>query len=113
MEERILFFTSDTVPETPNERRFISESEPCLVIDKYEWANNEIDRAVSLKQNWDGQGGMPVFEDVGVISKKLITTLNFIDGIADISPNPHGTLTIEWVNIKKEKLSLEIGVNTY
>ncbi|SRR5260221_7551033 len=110
MGEIIFFFGSETVPcEDP----FLSESEPLVIVDKYAWARNEIDKILALKQNWDGQGAVPVLSEVGETSVKLFNLPAFIDGVSDIFPNPHGTITIEWTNARKEKLSLEIGVNNY
>ena len=108
MGELILFFKSDTVP---SESQF--ESEPFLFVDKFEFLNKEVDRLVSLNINWDRQGGLPVLKEVGEVSKKLFATIDFLDGVTDIFPNPHGTLTIEWTNSQKEKLALEIGANSY
>jgi hypothetical protein len=110
MTESILFFISDTVP---SECQFESETDRFLIVDKFEWINNEIDRLTNLQENWDGQGSLPVLQEVGEISKRLFMMINSLDGITDIFPNPHGTVTIEWTNNKKEKLALEIGANSY
>lgn len=110
MGETILFFISETVP---SESQFESKAERFFMVDKFEWANNELDRITNLKENWDGQGSLPVSSEILGISKKLFTMIDALDGISDIISNPHGTVTIEWTNNKKEKLALEIGANSY
>ncbi len=92
----------------PNEKPFTSKE----LINQYEWVKSQIDQLGALNENWDGQGALRVFSEV-IKTADQLTTIIWVDGISDIFPNPHGTLTIEWSNHKKEKLSLEIGVNTY
>ena len=80
-------------------------------ISKYDHLKDEIESFLELKNNWDGYGATPVINEVAQSAKQLIPLLTsyFIDRITDVFPNPHGTITIEWENRKKEKLSLEIG----
>jgi hypothetical protein len=68
-----------------------------------------------LEDNWDGYGGLPLLVSISEKTILFVPLLNsiYIDSISDIFPNPNGTLTIDWENIKNEKLSLEIGENTY
>jgi len=95
--------------------QFEISDNPTIFFDAYELIKKEIDSFVSLNNNWDGYGGIPVINEIGEKSKLLITFLNdsLIDRISDIFPNSHGTLTIEWGNKMGEKLSLEIGGNNY
>lgn len=94
-----------------NHEKFISE--PFVYIDKYDFVKKEIDNLLDLKDNWDGNDAIPVFHRVGEIAKDLFKIINYFEDITDIFPNPHGTITIEWSNKQKEKLFLEIGVNSY
>jgi hypothetical protein len=91
-------------------------SEVSLVpLSKYESLKKDINEFVKLKENWDGYGAIPVLPSIAETANTLIDFLGspFIDGISDIFPNPHGTITIEWQNRNKEKLSLEIGEINY
>jgi hypothetical protein len=92
-----------------------SSNEVRVPVNKYEFLKNEIDSFTTLENNWDGYGAIPVVNEVAQSTKQLIPMLGayFIDRVTDIFPNPHGTITIEWENRKREKLSLEIGQNNY
>lgn len=76
---------------------------------------SKIDEFLSLNPNWDGYNSIPVTKQAGTNTKNLVSSLNdlLIENIADIFPNPHGTITIQWKNHIEEKISLEIGSNSY
>src|SRR5689334_6963131 len=68
-------------------------------INKYEILKNKIQEFTHLEANWDGYDGIPVLPEVGEMANSLLILLgSFIDGVSDIFPNPHGTITIEWEN---------------
>lgn len=110
---QLKFFISDN--------GFVSNEQPFQMmnlrvpISKYDHLKNEIDSLVALKNNWDGYGATPVVNEIAQSAKQLIPLLAsyYVDRVTDVFPNTHGTITIEWENRKKEKLSLEIGANNY
>ncbi len=112
------FFISDSgfalaLNEQPFQRM---NSDKILVpISQYDYLKDEIDSFLELKNNWDGYGASPVINEVAQATKRLIPLLasHLIDRVTDVFPNPHGTITIEWENRTKERLSLEIGQNNY
>lgn len=66
----------------------------------------------NLKENWDGYGALPL--DTNIASKLIYISSSFPSDFfdnADIYPNPHATLSIEWEN-ENNKLSLELGIDT-
>lgn len=66
----------------------------------------------NLKENWDGYGALPL--DTNIATKLIYISSSFPSDFfdnADIYPNPHATLSIEWEN-KNNKLSLELGIDT-
>jgi hypothetical protein len=95
--------------------RMINSEKIRVPVSKYEYLKEEIDNFATLENNWDGYGATPVVNNIVQSAKQLIPLLAsyFIDHVTDVFPNPHGTITIEWENRKKEKLSLEIGENNY
>jgi hypothetical protein len=70
-----------------------------------------IDQLVSLPENWDGYGAIPLFKEIGEKAKIILQHIKY--PVDDIFPNPHGTITIDWRNQHNELLSLEIGLSTY
>lgn len=69
----------------------------------------------SLRQSWDGYDAIPVEVNSAANSINLINLLeeNVVESIDDIYPNTHGTVSIEWSNTSNEKLSLEVGNETF
>lgn len=82
---------------------------------KFDWAKDQVNSLLDLKQNWDGYGAIPISHSIIECAESFIACLDstFIDKISDIFANPNGTITIEWENTSKEKISLEIGTNSY
>ncbi len=113
---QVKFFISDN-GFVRNEQPFqMMNSDKIRVLrSKYVYLKDEIDSFVALENNWDCYGATPVVNGIAQSAKQLISLLasDFIDRVTDVFPNPHGTITIEWENRKKEKLSLEIGENNY
>lgn len=81
----------------------------------YDYLLNKICEILELKENWDGYEADSISSEVGETAKNFIYCLNDtqIEKISDIFPNAHGTITIEWINSKGQKLSLEIGKTRY
>ncbi len=82
---------------------------------KFEQLKNKVIELSELDDNWDGYGALKPFSEVIENVETITHILNndFIDRVDDIYPNPHGTITIEWINERHEKLSLEIGKTKY
>jgi len=76
---------------------------------------SKVDEYLSLNENWDGYNSIPLALKAGENAKKIVSCFNdiLLENISDIFPNPHGTITFEWENNMKEKMSLEIGSNSY
>ena len=66
---------------------------------------------VSLKNNWDGYGAIPLETMSSINTNEIINQLpeNQIEQIDEIGPNPNGTLSISWINNSDEEISVEIG----
>jgi len=93
-----------------------------VIHDNFDFVNNpflhtlsKINEYKSLNENWDGYGSIPVTKKSEQNTITFITNLDdvSIENISDIFPNPHGTITLEWENKLCEKISLEIGSNSY
>lgn len=82
---------------------------------KIEVAFLEIEGFVDLSDNWDGYGAVPLCKPIATKAKEFLLEIQeFVEYIDDIYPNPHGTLTIEFLNKEKDiKLSMEIGLTKY
>ena len=78
-------------------------------------AISKVNEYISLNENWDGYNSIPVTSQSGQNAINFIICLNdsILEKVSDIFPNPHGTITFEWVNKLEEKISLEIGNNSY
>jgi hypothetical protein len=69
----------------------------------------------SLINKWDGYNALPLEVDAAAnaiyfISSLPVKSLKFLD---DYYPNPHGTITFEWINNSGEMLGLEIGNSAF
>lgn len=69
----------------------------------------------SLINNWDGYKALPLEVESAGNTIYLINLLesNVIGGIDDFYPNPHGTISFEWVNDFNEKVYLEVGNDSF
>lgn len=101
---------------------FVNDYLPINVVEDFDYISDpynttvrKIEELISLNENWDGYGAIPVTSHVGENAKKFLYLLSDseIEEISDIFPNSHGTLTFEWANNNEEKLSLEIGEKNY
>lgn len=86
-----------------------------IVLNKFESVMSEIRSLKELHEDWDGYGASKVSDNIIAYTESLISTLSgdVIERISSISPNPHGTLTIEWTRGSNNKISLEIGESNY
>lgn len=96
------------IENTENSNKVLSKT-------KYDVLAEKITSFVDLDKNWDGYGAVKVLPEVTKTASSLISMLNssLTDRVTDLFPNPNGTITIEWENRRKEKLSLEIGQENY
>lgn len=65
-----------------------------------------------LPQGWDGYGAEPVYESCISNVMKFVEMLSDNVPSPDITPNPNGTLTLDWEK-GGEFLSIEIGETKY
>jgi hypothetical protein len=75
----------------------------------------EIISFVSLNQDWDGYGALPL-EVESAANAILITnqlTNSELSKISALYPNPHGTITFDWENDSEKKISLEVGNTSF
>jgi len=69
----------------------------------------------SLNQSWDGFNAIPLEIDSATNTIQLIDLIGekLFCKIKDYYPNPNGTISLEWVNNLNEKISVEVGNNSY
>lgn len=69
----------------------------------------------SLNRSWDGYNAIPLEIDSATNAIELIDLIgeNLFCKINDYYPNPNGTITLEWTNKLDEKISVEVGNNSY
>ncbi len=69
----------------------------------------------SLINNWDGYKALPLEIESASNTIYLINLLDnkIIGSIDDFYPNPHGTISFEWVNEFGEKVYLEVGNKSF
>jgi hypothetical protein len=91
------------------------ESQQNIGMRHHRFLLSEINSLSALEEDWDGDGGLALFPAIAHQAKAFLSALggNYTKRISDIFINPHGTITIEWINNLKEKLSIELGVNGY
>ena len=91
------------------------EDQFSFVKNPYFNALNKINELLYLKDNWDGYQAVAIASQAANNSKAMLNCFNenIIENISDIFPNPHGTITFEWENKEDDKMSLEVGSNTY
>ncbi len=69
----------------------------------------------SLINNWDGYRALPLEIESASNTIYLINLLDekIVGSIDDMYPNPHGTISFEWVNNLNEKVYLEVGNESF
>lgn len=113
--EYVRHFKLDSDENTNVIYLFAGKEQRFLSLNPFQFRLKELDELFDLPENWDGYNALPLSKEIFEKATNFITILNgdLIDRIHDIYPNPHGTITIEWVNRKNEKLSLEVGKSSY
>lgn len=69
----------------------------------------------SLINNWDGYKALPLEVESAGNTIYLLNLLedDLIGRIDDFYPNPHGTISFEWINNLNEKVYLEVGNKSF
>lgn len=69
-----------------------------------------IDDLSNLQDNWDGYSAIKPIDLIIEKTKQFLNRLNIfqLTKLTDIYPNPHGTISIEFIN-KEQKICIEIG----
>jgi hypothetical protein len=101
------YFVNEYDKSTPEEFNFVNNPLMSTL--------SKVNEYISLNENWDGYNSAPVTPQSGQNAVNFVICLNdvILEKVSDIFPNPHGTITFEWVNNLQEKISLEIGSNSY
>ena len=76
---------------------------------------------VAMAEGWDGYGAARVAEATAANAKKALETLLAVTPCPDLSPNPNGTISLEWesesgyavLEIGNSRFSFYIKVGTY
>ncbi|MCL2146593.1 MAG: hypothetical protein FWH52_02180 [Synergistaceae bacterium] len=72
----------------------------------------EIMDLAELKENWDGDGALPIIKEVIENSVNAVRSLCRRWGAPEITPSPNGTVILEWFHNDVE-FYLEIGKNNF
>ena len=75
-------------------------------------ALGEIAALGNLQENWDGYGGLPVDQMTVENAKSVIQRLALRLPAPEISPNPNGTISMEWTS-PNAQAHLEIGMTRF
>lgn len=69
----------------------------------------------SLVSNWDGYGAIPVGVKCASSAIKLLNALSIssVNKAYDIYPEANGSITMAWVNGRKERLTLSMGADAF
>lgn len=65
---------------------------------------DELDEIAALPPNWDGYGGCAFRPEVIDHARKVLTALQAAGIDVEVTPNPNGTVSLEW-----QFASLECG----
>jgi hypothetical protein len=72
----------------------------------------QIQSFAGLEENWDGEGALPVIEEVRENAMEAIRRLYKIWGEPDVNPSFNGTVIFEWHHVEVE-FYLEIGKDNF
>jgi hypothetical protein len=75
-------------------------------------AVQEIQSYAHLEKNWDGEGALPVIEEVRKNATDAVRRLYKIWGKPEVTPSSNGTIVCEWLHGNIE-FYLEIGKDNY
>lgn len=59
-------------------------------------AEAKIDEIALMPDNWDGYGAVRIGQETKRNAKNALNTLHTVTPIPDITPNPNGTISLEW-----------------
>jgi hypothetical protein len=91
------------VPEAVQGSAYISDRERAL---------NAVLSMASLEDDWDGYGAAAIPPDIIRMAYAIISSLQDYVPAPEISPNPNGTISLEWEN-ERGRAHLEIGRTRY
>ncbi|MDR1649875.1 MAG: hypothetical protein LBR71_06400 [Synergistaceae bacterium] len=72
----------------------------------------EIQSYADLEKNWDGEGALPVIEEVRNNATSVVRRLYKTWGAPEVTPSSNGTIVFEWSHDNVE-FYLEIGKDNY
>lgn len=75
-------------------------------------ARELLDQFKTLEENWDGYGALKISEEAYNTASMFIKNLPPTITSPEISPNPNGTITLEW-ETNTSSAQLEVGRTTY
>jgi hypothetical protein len=70
--------------------------ERMLTLAEQSSAINSLDDLAKMTADWDGYGALPIHPDTVTNAKLVVARLWKHVPAADITPNPHGTISFEW-----------------
>ncbi len=77
---------------------------------EYENAFKNLNAFAKLPSNWDGYGAKPIKAETIQNIKTALNSFRNIIPAPDLTPNPHGTVSLEWKTTFGNS-HLEIGIN--
>lgn len=81
-----------------------------MAVSVYDYCTPDLVELGKLAPNWDGYGGLPLLPETVANAQGLLVMLREFGNGGDVTPNPNGTVTIEWTDDNLGKtFSLEIG----
>lgn len=75
---------------------------------KFEFETDDIGDIAKLQPNWDGYGALVIHPDAIEHARTLHSALTRDGHIVTVTPNPNGTVSLEWA-WKRRTYSLEVG----
>lgn len=76
----------------------------------YDYCTPDLVEMGKLAPNWDGYGGLPIDPETIDNAQGLLAICREFGVGGDATPNPNGTITIEWTDENLGKtFSLEVG----
>ncbi len=61
-------------------------------------SGSDVDEIAKLSANWDGYGGSTFTPEVVDHARRLVAALEAAGFEVDVTPNPNGTISLEWDN---------------
>lgn len=58
-----------------------------------------LDEIAKLPLNWDGYGGCVFTPEAVEHARRVVVALEAAGFEVDVTPNPHGTISLEWENV--------------